>query len=253
LLSGALSRFLLDPVGIAILALLGAILAERYGRLRLARGLVIGTVLFLTAFCVLPLDDILARPLENRYPRPALPARVDGIVVLSGSVKPYITASRGVMPANASVMRMLAGADLARRYPQAKLVFSGIVYRQGHLRQVEIESVLAFFRSQGIPPQRVIIESRSLDTDTNLSFSRALVKPKPDESWILVTSAMHLPRAMTVAKRLGWTMIPWASDYETPAEWRWRNWKSPADSLVTVDKAMHEWVGRLVYGLTGRT
>ncbi|MBS0472907.1 MAG: YdcF family protein [Proteobacteria bacterium] len=252
MLTGALSRYLLDPVGIAILILVGAVIAEHYKRHRLARGLVIGTLAFLTAFAVLPVDDMLARPLESRYPRPALPARVDGIVVLNSNLGPAITASRGVIPEKGGLVRMLAGAELARRYPRARVVFSGIVQREEPLRGVEIASVRDFFRAEGIAPDRIVIEDRSVDTGTNLRFTKALVKPKPGEHWVLVTSAMHLPRAMAVTRNLSWTMIPWASDYETTAGWHLRSLKAPSDGLMTVDHALHEWIGRLIYVLTGR-
>lgn len=249
---GALSRFLFDPIGITILLLVGAVIADRYGRQRLARGLVGGTLAFLVILTQLPVDDMLARPLEDRYPRPALPARVDGILVLSGALKPYITESRGVMPDSGSIMRMLAGAELARRYPKARFVFSGTAAAAGHQREVEFASAEAFFRAQGIAPGRTIYETRSTDTDENIAFSKALLQPKPGETWVLVTSAMHMPRAMAVARKDGWPMIPWAADYQTTAEWHLRNWKTPADGFETIDKALHEWFGRLVYAVTGR-
>jgi uncharacterized SAM-binding protein YcdF (DUF218 family) len=248
----SLSRYLLDPVGIAILILVGALAAERYEKRKLARGLVAGTALFLAAFYLLPLDDMLARPLENRYARAALPAHVDGIVVLSGGVKPYIYASRGVMPDSASVMRMVAGAELARRYPTARFVYSGTTGGSAQLREAEFASVEQFFRGVGIAPGRTIYERASLNTIQNLRFTRRLVNPKPGETWVLVTSAMHMPRAMAIADQLGWKMLPWPSDYETTTGWHMRSWKAPSDGLQTVDRALHEWVGRLVYAITGR-
>jgi uncharacterized SAM-binding protein YcdF (DUF218 family) len=247
-----LSRYLLDPVGIAILILVGALVAERYERRKLARGLVAGTALFLAAFYLLPLDDMLARPLENKYPRPALPAHVDGIVVLSGGVKPNIYASRGVMADNGSVMRMIAGAELARRYPAARFVFSGSTGGGPRMQQAEFASVEQFYRSLGVAPGRTIIERNSLDTSQNLRFTKKLVNPKPGETWVLVTSAMHMPRAMAVANGIGWKMVPWPSDYDTTADWHMRNWKAPSDGLLTVNHALHEWIGRLVYAVTGR-
>jgi len=253
MLTETLSRYLLDPVGIAILILVGALVAERYERRKLARGLVAGTALFLAAFYLLPLDDMLARPLESKYARPVLPAHVDGIVVLSGGVKPYIFASRGVMADNATVMRMIAGADLARRYPMARFVFSGTSGVGARMRDAEFTSVEQFFRSLGVAPGRTIYERASLDTVQNLRFTKQLVNPKPGETWVLVTSAMHMPRAMAVANGLGWKMLPWPSDYETTANWHMRNWKAPSDGLVTVDRALHEWVGGLVDAVTGQS
>src|SRR5882672_10063963 len=88
---------LFDPVVGAIVFLAASVVAGHYGRIVLARGLVIFTALGLTALAALPLASLVAKPLEDAYPRPAAPpAHVDGIVVLSGGIRTGIARSRGV-------------------------------------------------------------------------------------------------------------------------------------------------------------
>ena len=245
-----LARFLLSPVTIAVLVLVAALIADHYGKQWPVRGLVAAAALLLTAVALLPVDDMLAGPLESAYARPALPLHVDGIVVLSGGLKLYLYMPPDTMGQNASVLRMVAGAQLARRYPGARFVYSGTSVG-AKMRTFEFEAVERFMVGQGVAPGRTIYERASADTWQNLSFSKKLLQPKPGETWILVTSAMHMPRAMAVANRLGWKMLPWPSDYA--ASLRGHPLRPLPDRLSTIDHAVHEWIGRLVYAVEGKT
>src|SRR5882757_11336769 len=95
------------------------------GRRRLA---IIGSVL---AFLVLALSAwtslgaMMLNPLEERVPRPPLPQKVDGIVVLGGGFEGAINLVRGGYELSSSGDRMVETAILARRFPQAKVVVSG--------------------------------------------------------------------------------------------------------------------------------
>ena len=67
----------------------------------------------------------LARDLEDRYPRPAWLAHVDGILVLGSGFDTALFRARGVPQSNEGVWRLEAGFAAARHYPQARLVFTG--------------------------------------------------------------------------------------------------------------------------------
>ena len=247
-----LIHHLFDPVSIVILVLTGALVAFHYGRHSLARGLVAATALALVAFSLLPVDALLAKPLEDRYPRGALPARVDGIVVLSGGLRVDILGSRGVISDNATLPRMVAGAELARRYPKARFVFSGTSGGNAQRRVFEFAAAERTFVSLGLAPGRTIYERESLDTWENLVDSRQLAEPKAGENWVLVTSALHMPRAMGVARRLGWTMLPWPSDYESSTSLSHQPIDFASRRLIAMTYALHEWIGLLVYAVEGR-
>ena len=247
-----LIHHLFDPVSFAILVLAGALIAEHYGRRNLARGLVAATALALIAFSLLPFDALLAKPLEDRYPRAALPARVDGIVVLSSGLRVAILGSRGVVSDSATLPRMVAGAELARRYPKARFIFSGTSGGNAQQRVFEFAAAERYFVSLGLAPGRTIYERESRDTWENLVDSRRLAKPKAGETWVLVTSALHMPRAMGVAHRLGWTMLPWPSDYESSTSLSHQPISYASRRLAAMTYAMHEWIGLLLYAVEGR-
>jgi uncharacterized SAM-binding protein YcdF (DUF218 family) len=248
------TRWLPDPVGITIVILIAALVAEHNGKRTLGRGLVAAAALFLVALAALPIDEMLARPIENVYPhRPALPAHVDGIVVLGGGSKAYIFAGRGIMGENAGVMRMVAGAELARRFPKARFVYTGTSGGTAAEQATEFAAIEQYFRVLGVAPGRTIYERHARDTYENIAFTRTLERPRPGETWLLVTSALHLPRAMAIAGKLGWPMVPWPSDYVSPVDWRGRSGRPPSDGLLTFDRAIHEWFGRVAYAIAGRS
>jgi uncharacterized SAM-binding protein YcdF (DUF218 family) len=247
-----LIRYLLDPAAWVLYLLIAALIAGHYRRQQLQQGLLAGAAVFLLALLILPLGEILARPLENRYPRPPLPAHVDGIVILDDGLNTGVFATRGVMGENGSTMRMIAGADLARRFPGARLIYSGTSGGSAAQRQAELAAAENFMATLGLAPQRTIFERTSRDTGENLVNSMNLVHPKKTETWMLVTSAVHMPRAMAIAGRLGWKMLPWPSDYISPARPRGFKLSYPSGGLLSLDRALHEWIGLVVYRLTGR-
>ncbi len=105
----------------------------------------------------------------------------------------------------------------------------------------------------GIARSRVELETRSRNTAENAAFSKAIAKPKPGERWLLVTSAQHMPRAIGCFRAAGFPVEAY------PAAWRTdpdpQNWPNLAvgRSLDRFDSAAREWLGLIVYRLTGRT
>jgi len=141
-------------------------------------------------------------------------------------------------------------ADLARRYPAAKLVFSG---GSGKLfgGPAEADFVLPLFESFGIARERVMLEAKSRNTAENAQFTKELV-PKSGERWLLVTSAYHMPRSMGAFRRVGFAVEPYPVDWRTGAEDNYA-FSSLSAGLARTDTAIHEWLGLLAYRLTGQT
>ncbi len=62
------------------------------------------------------------------------------------------------------------------------------------------------FVSFGIDASRITLEDKSRDTLENARFTRELIKPKPTERWLLVTSAHHMPRSVGLFREEGFTV-----------------------------------------------
>ena len=188
-----------------------------------------------------PLGALLLLPLETRF-SPWNPDTEDpaGIIVLGGGLDPELTAARGT-PATGGA-RIVVAAELAYRYPKARLVYVG---GNASLRAVnlsEADAAEGIFKNLGIREDRVQLEPNSRNTDENVRFSVQLVNPKPGERWrLLVTSAFHGPRAMGLFRKAGMTLDPY------PVNWRTRGWsdlyKLQTDwiaGLDLTDTAAHE-------------
>jgi len=61
-----------------------------------------------------------------------------------------------------------------------------------------------------------------------------------------------MPRAMAVARKLGWNMVPWPSDYITAPGDNGAAMFDVSGNLGLTDFAMHEWIGMLAYRLSGK-
>lgn len=247
----ALAAAILNPFTLIIgLTIFGALLLAM-GERRAGCGCVYAASLYVAALLLLPLDIWLARPLENRFARPSLPEHIDGIVVLEGGTDAAIITSRGAFAWEPAPLRLIAGANLLRRSPDAKLVYSGSI-----LDRPEYTADIAriVFGDLGIEPGRVIVENQARNTWENIVFSKERGQPKEGETWVLVTSAIHMPRAMGVARHLGWRVVPWPSDYITRKDYTVFSWgRAPEDRFRGYNSALHEWAGLLAYRLQGRT
>src|SRR5262249_43573948 len=118
--------FLGAPSNLIIaLGILGVLLV-RTPFARAGRWLVIGSLLLLALIGFAPLGNALIIPLEQRFPvgdsARGAPA---GIVVLGGAITPDVAMARDGVALNEAAERMTAAVELARRYPDARIIFSG--------------------------------------------------------------------------------------------------------------------------------
>jgi uncharacterized SAM-binding protein YcdF (DUF218 family) len=251
-----LSKFLvpLESPGDLLLLLLviGAICSWFVRFRRLGIAMVTIATAALALIVLLPVSAWIAAPLENRFPRPAaLPGSVDGIIVLGGAVDPDTTSRRGIPTLNSDAERMTEFVRLAKRYPQARLVFSGgsgLLIRQSESLS-EADVARLFFEQQGLNPARVIFENQSRNTYENVAFSKAIVKPAPHQTWLLVSSAQDMPRSVGIFRKLDWPVTPVPVAYKSDTQ----HSSYLGDNLHELDRGSHEWLGLLVYRLTGKT
>jgi len=198
------------------------------------------------------LNGPMIRALENRYPRPAPPAHVDGVLVLGSGFDVNILRRRHVPQANEGVNRLVAAMAAARHYPRARVVFTGGSAVLIGPENAESVTARYVFSELGLEPGRLMLEPRARNTYENILFAKELVKPKPGQVWLLVTGAIDMPRAMAVARKLEWPMIAWPSDFITPPGGGGFDLFDVSRNLYKTDYAAHEWIGLLAYRLSGK-
>lgn len=242
--------FLCAPSHLAVWLVLAAAVLLYRNRVRAARRCAVASVAIFIVAGFSPVGVWLMHPVENLYPRPTLPSRIDGILILGGGSNSDIHGSRGVPNGNYGLARLAAAAGVARLHPEARVVFSGGPAPVGHWDS-EAAAAKKILTGLGVPPERIILEADSRNTWENFIYTKAIVKPKDGEQWVLVTSAFHMPRAMKITNKVKWPMLPWPSDYMTATNSLYEFRQFP-ENLHRTDLAVHEGIGVLVYRLSGK-
>ncbi len=247
--------FLAQPSSlIAIVLMTGAVL---FGTswCKLGRRLLIGGLAALLICGLSPLSDALIAPLENRFARPDLASGspIAGIVVLGGVEDSRANPPRELAGLNEAAERMTEAVALARRFPEARLVFTG---GSANLLAAGLPKATAMGRlleALGVAPERITLESRSRDTYENAVFTKSLVNPGAGERWLLITTAWHMPRALGCFRQAGFAVEPWPVDYRTNGRAElWLHGGIP-EGLRQMDFIVREYAGLVMYYARGRT
>ena len=181
-----------------------------------------------------PIGLALRAPLENRFPEspPDLQAPPDGIILLAGS-------SRG------GIYTM---AELSQNYPKTRLIFSGF-----SATDEPSKYLLEIFVRLGGDPARIYLEHRPRTTSEDALYTAAVLKPKPTERWWLVTSGLHMPRAVGCFRNAGFQVEPYVNEYRTARSRPFARFAPGSDALSHFDAAAREWIGLVAYRLMGKT
>jgi uncharacterized SAM-binding protein YcdF (DUF218 family) len=253
ILSKVLGFIALPSNLLVMIGLIGiALLPTRFARAGCR--LLVASMILIAAVGVLPIGSALILPLEERFPAwdPAL-GTPTGVIVVGGVINPKRSEARGQIALDDTAERVTVAVELARRYPAARIVFAG---GTANLFSGPSEGNFAanFFESLGVPRNRITVETQSRNTAENAVFAKRLIAPMPGERWLLVTSAMHMPRAIGAFRQAGFPVEAYPVDYQTDG---WEDLWKFSDSLMggigITDKGVHEWLGLLAYWVTGRT
>jgi len=244
---------LVAPINIALIGgLLGMVLLGRYPRLGRALGTL--SLSFLLIVGVAPVGMALLRPLEARFPSPPANAAAPfGIIVLGGAMDDDVGAARGQVILTDGGSRLTEGALLAKRFPLAKLVYTGGSPSILNPESEEAAQARGLFLGLGIPPERIEIETKSRNTDENARFTAAMLKPEKGQVWWLVTSAYHMPRSMGLFRKAGFDVVAYPTDFRSTGAARdFKPAHDSVDGLKLFNLATHEWVGLAAYYLSGK-
>lgn len=210
----------------------------------------------LLLFGFLPTAHYFAYALENRFPSTPLPGSVDGIILIGGGERVATSEFYGEPQLNAQGSRYTTALRLAAKFPEATLVSTGGPMSEAGRGALGTHSAVAraILDGVGLDSRRVLYDARSSDTCEHPRNVRALVDPQPGQTWIVVTSAMHMPRVMACFRAAGWgNVLPYPTDYRVvPGRWGPGTFQVAAN-LAVLDFAAHEWLGLAYYRMTGRT
>lgn len=249
----ALAMLLLPPGILVVMGLLGLLFLRRTW----GRGLIVLSLLLFWVLATEPLRDLLLSPLERHYPA-LVQQEVAGddrtaIVLLGGGLYEQAPEYGGVdMLSNHSLMRTAYAADLARTTGYEIYTSGGIVLS----KRAEPEALVMqrWLERLGVEPGNIHTEIASRTTWENAARIREALEGTGGRRLLLVTSAMHMPRAMLVFESefesTGLQVVPAPCDYQGEQQpYHLLDYLPGSAAFSDSAEGLHEYLGWLWYRL----
>lgn len=242
---------MLYPLGLVVvfaaLGLLGRLLFRRGIQRALANLCCLLSVVALVVFSNPGVATFLAKSLESQYPQQALAdiARHDVAIVLGGGLRiPMPPAQHSQLTSGSD--RYWYAVRLLKAGKVKKIVLAGgNVYAQaGYKGEAYYASEL--MQEWGVPTSAIIIEDQSRTTEQNRDNTERLVIDNDFKSALLITSAIHMPRAYRLFSQLPIPVTPASADVivrqsDAPPVF---SWLPSVGALSLSTAALHEYYGR---------
>ncbi len=247
------------PLGLAVLLIVLAIGVK--SKLRLQRASL------MLALCILWIagnawvSTALTRSLEWQYLPPNELPQAEVLIVLGGGMASS-QYPRSIVEVNSAGDRVIYAAWLYHQGVAEHILVSGgsIPWRED--RSSPAEDMTQLLIMLGVPEDVVWLEDQSKNTYENALFSREFLEIKGIDRIILVTSALHMPRAVGLFEHQGLEVIPMPTDYSvTETSWQhlWEpnfanqmiNFFPSVSNLGSTTVALKEYLGLLVYRWRG--
>ena len=210
--------------------------------------------IFFFISAILPTGSYLNFLLEKKFHSfNSLPTNIDGILILGGATNPLLTLEFGQVSLHGSVERLTESIKLIKKFPYAKVIFAGGSGSIKHPKLDHAEVVKKFFKEMGVDANNIIYEKKSRNTYENIFYAKNIINPKKNEKWLLVTSAFHLHRALSVAEKLKWNFIPYPTDFSMLKDYDWTHHYGFFNNISRFHEATYEWLGIIYYYYTGRS
>ena len=233
---------LANPLTIALLIAGAAAICRVRRRTRIASWLLFSAAAIAYLGSIGPVGDALLGSLERRYSplqEEQLLSGVKHVVVLDGGYSPRDELPVTSALSGASLVRIVEGIRLAKRFDSVQLIVSGGA-PPGRAPSAARYAELA--RDLGVGDASMIVLGQSLDTGGE---ARAVVEAIGEEPFLLVTSAYHMPRAMKLMQRAGAHPIPAPTGYHVirSSAGGWHFLLPNSDGLGKTERAIHEYLG----------
>lgn len=246
----------LYPVGMSGALALAGVAAIALRRYKSAVALVVLAV-FVLWFCSVPATArLLVRPLERRFDPPETFTQADAIVLLGGgSVAPI--PPRRYVETNQFGDRIPHAARLFHKGYAPHIVSTGgsIPFVKGY-SGTEAQCMAALLiELYAVDSSRILLEPHARNTADHPGLvADVLAGAGLGKRILLVTSAMHMPRAMALFRKAGYTVTAAPCDYWVDARQARMvfSFLPDAAALQASTAALHEYYGIIAYRLLGK-
>lgn len=198
------------------------------------------------------LDEFM-RPYETpAVPESALPGKYDAGIVLGGMIAYDPTLIRPQF--SRAVDRLMQAITLYKDGKIRKIFISGGSGSILEKNVLEASILRDYLLKLGIPDSSIIVEPHSKNTRENALFSKPLLDSlNKNGRYLLITSAMHMPRALRCFKKVGINVTPFSVDrYSGPRKFVFDHVFIPATGAMDGwNVLLHEWLGFIAYKISG--
>lgn len=205
--------WLLSPLGTACCLTCLALLLAWCRRLQSSKVLGALALVWLWLWSMPVTSHWLASQIESRFSQVPIASapHAQAIVVLGGTLTPPSGKSTEINLGRAGRVWYAAKLFHAGKAPLVLLSGGGDLERQAFS---EARAMAVFSHDLGVPAQAIVLEETSRNTRDNAAFSSASLKARGIEHILLVTSALHMPRALALFKAQGLQVTPAPTDFE---------------------------------------
>jgi len=256
-----IQSWLLDPVLLVFLSSLVTIFllfnrrrhVGRRARSRWKIPLVLGWLFIFGVSTIPGVVNPLLTTLEDQYPASIACEAGSHLVMLGGGVDSRVQSVVEFERMSASTLsRATAAARIASGEPRLRLMVAGGA--PGQIAEADV--IASYWIALGIEDSRIVRERRSSNTHENALNLVPLITVEPIEGPVrLVTSALHMPRALRVFRKVfaeqGIEFCPVSVGREALNRMPAWAWMPQTSSLVKFDKWLHEIAALAVYRLRG--
>lgn len=245
-LTNLLAAFLLPPLSLVILGCLGWWVAKRF---RFAGNTIITmSVALLLVLSTGAGSRLLVAPLEKRSLPVPNPKMVDAkAIVILGGGRSFAAPEDGNrdQPGAQTLARLRHGARLHRLTGLPVLVSGGAPDRGGESEAAVMARALK--EDFQIPVRW--IEDTSENTAQNAAHAATMLREAGIDRVLLVTDAVHMPRAMQIFSKTGLTVMSAATEFRSRKPLSAADFIPSAGGLQSSHYALHEWIGMVWYRL----
>ena len=242
------------PLGLAIwLTLLAGFLLLRDRNFIGGVCLAVAVVQLWLASMPIVAERLLAR-LEGQYASVAVAdsPQADAVVLLGGAVGAAVP-PRHSPDLSSAADRVLHAARLYRagKVPRVIVSAGGIPWLG--VGTTEGPALARLLKEWGVPEASIVVEDRSRNTYENAHYTKALIDEHGWKRVLLVTSALHMPRAMLIFTGVGIDAVPAPTDFQV-VQGRQRtplDWLPNAEALAATTRVVKEYLGLWWYRLRG--
>lgn len=250
----------LYPLGLACLLLfIALILAWKFPR---QLPIPVGLALIILLLCSNGwVSNEILRSLEWQYIPPQEVPEADAIVILGGSTRPQSNPRSTVEIAEQGDRVIYGGYLYQQKKAPIVIPAGGRIAWKGGGDKSEAEDMAALLKLLGVPEEDMILEQESLNTYENAINVKKILEQRDIKKILLVTSALHMPRALKIFQKQNIDAIPAPTDYlvseqqlkepSSSTEAIFLNLLPDVDHLEYTTKAIKEYIGTIVYRLKG--